>query len=187
MRRLTLLLKPLAMSLVVFAVLALAGGEAQADPLELTIHDPVRNIPYNSLAAFNVTLTNTTGVTLFIGRPGLLSAVEINRLPPFNGGGLVVYGPFNNNAIIPSSLAAMSSVGPTQLFSIGVTPGHTFDGVFIVYYSLQNEPGVIRSASANFTVTASQTPEPATLLLLGSGMAGLIGMANRKRKSRVSA
>lgn len=179
------------MSLVVFAVVALAGGEAQADPLELAIHDPIRNIPYNSLAVFTVTLTNTTRETVIIGRPGFplfQPAYEINRLPPFNGGGLIVYGPFNfNNVLLPSTIAAMSSVGPAPLFSIGVTPGHTFDGVFIVYYYLPSEPGVLRSASAKFSVTASQTPEPATLLLLGSGMAGLIGMANRKRKSRVSA
>ncbi|HEV2802388.1 MAG TPA: PEP-CTERM sorting domain-containing protein [Pyrinomonadaceae bacterium] len=191
MHKLTPSLKTLVLTLFVFAILALAGGEAQADPLEITLDNPVRTIPYDSLAVFNITLTNTTGDTIFIGRPGFpLSephAYELRRLPPFDGGALRIMGPFNfNNALLPASLGAMSSVGPTPIFSLAVTPGGTYNGVFIVYYYLANEPGVIRSASANFTLTTTETPEPATLLLFGTGIAGLFGVVNRKRKSRVT-
>lgn len=180
-------LKSLVLTLIVFATVALAGGEAQADPLEIALDNPIRTISYDSLAVFRVTLTNTTGDTIFIGNPGS-ATLEIRRFPPIAGASYVEYGPFNfNNTLLPSSIAAMSSVGPAPILTLGVSPGGIFNGALIIYYHLPNEPGVIRSASANFTLTANQTPEPATLLLLGTGMAGLLGIAKRKRKSRLTA
>jgi hypothetical protein len=192
MRRLTSFISPLAAGLAAFVVIALAHAEAHADPLVLTLSDPVQNIPYNGTATFYGTLSNVSSGTINIGTPGHTDPLqrvpysyEVTRLPPINGGALIRYDPSGlNNPLIPLQLAGMSSTGVIRLFSIDLAPGGTFNGVFTVHYYLPDQPGVLLTASANFTVNASQTPEPATLLLLGSGIAGLAGFVKKQRKSR---
>jgi hypothetical protein len=192
MRRPTSFISPLAAGLAAFVVIALAHAEAHADPLVLTLSDPVQNIPYNGTATFFGTLSNVSSSTINIGTPGFTEPLqrvpysyEVTRLPPINGGALISYDPSGlNNPLIPLQLAGMSSTGVIRLFSIDLAPGGTFNGVFTVHYYLPDQPGVLLTASANFTLNASQTPEPATLLLLGSGIAGLAGLSNRRRRSR---
>ncbi|HKR61554.1 MAG TPA: PEP-CTERM sorting domain-containing protein [Pyrinomonadaceae bacterium] len=191
MFRLTSLFKSLTLLLTFFAIVALAHTDARADQLVLVLNNPVQNAPYNDSVTFFGTLTNVTPGTVIIGTPGFTLpsqlvpySYEITRLPPFTDTGYIGYGPtYNNNPSIPSTLEGLSSTGVIPLFSIGVAPGGTFNGFFTIYYYLQEEPGILRSASASFTVTASQTPEPTTLLLLGTGIAGFIGIAYRQRKT----
>ena len=191
MLQLTSLLKPLTLSLIFFAIVAFTHTEVRADQLVLVLNNPVQNAPYNASVTFFGTLTNVTPGTVIIGTPGFTLpgqrvpySYQITRLPPFTDTGYIEYSPTGiDNPFIPSALDGLSSTGVVPLFSIGVAPGGTFNGFFTVYYYLEGEPGIRRSTSASFTVIAGQTPEPATLLLLGTGIAGFIGIARRQRKA----
>lgn len=192
MSRLTSFTRALVVGLAALAVVGLGDAEVRADPLVLTLNDPVQNIPYNGTATFFGTLSNTSPGTIIIGTPGHTEPLErvpysyeVTRLPPINGGALLRYGLTSlDNPLIPTQLAGMTSTGVIRLFSIDLAPGGTYNGVFTVHYYLPEQPGVLLTTSANFTVNASAVPEPATLLLFGSGVAGLAGCARRRRLTR---
>ncbi|HEX7318413.1 MAG TPA: hypothetical protein VF297_31190 [Pyrinomonadaceae bacterium] len=52
-RKPTSFIRPLVAGLAVSVLIALARAEVRADPLVLTLSDPVRNIAYNGTATFS--------------------------------------------------------------------------------------------------------------------------------------
>jgi hypothetical protein len=108
--------------------------------------------------------------------------------PPLGFGGAVGTNPFNlNNTSASTSSASITFHGN----AVNTTTGETasFVGVFssqftVPYQTLLADIAagttVSTSYSATITATASQVPEPATMILLGSGLIGIF-VIGRKR------
>jgi hypothetical protein len=112
----------------------------------------------------NVTFTAPAGIT---GGQGATYTATITGSvsPNVNQGGVLVH--FNN---------------PTQTFTFsnGATSGSftlTVADVFV-------QTGQSAQLTAGFTGRQSTVPEPATLLLLGTGLSGAAAAARRRRKTR---
>jgi hypothetical protein len=150
---------------------------AQADPLVFTPTGPtVFSVTTGTTLSFAGTLTNAGQPTVFISTAPVSG---LSGLPNFT----VIAGFLNT----PLSLAAGESIGPTELFRVSVPLGAT-PGIYNFTFTVLGGSGpdqfnVLATQTYSMNVEAAPVPEPATLLLLGTGLAGVVG-AVRKRSPR---
>lgn len=202
---LTTLLKALTIALTIAGVMIMTQGQARAD--EVTISGSttgiVTGVPQLTFAG-NPSFTNTT----FLGI-GALSGV--NNLGTFllsTAPGQLVAGSFTLNVTFtsPSVIAGGQGTTYTATISGSVSPNVNQGGVNIdfnntpVVFTFSNasgsgsfslavadlfvETGQQANVTAGTTGQQQPIPEPATLLLLGTGLTGIAAKLRKRRKDR---
>jgi len=155
--------------------LLLAGMTAKAEPLSIILGSPFQTVSPGGTVAFDATVTNTTEAVIFLN--GDSSTLDASLEPSDLSDA--------DYANFPPSLDPGESFSD-PLFTVTVplgTPGGIYAGSFEITGGGTNSASFnVGSADFNIDVTgtASVVPEPSSLMLLISGMAGLAGTLRRR-------
>lgn len=199
----TTLLKSLSIAIALVSVMILSQGQARAD--EVTISGSttgfVTGVPQLTFAGSSA-FTNTT----FLGIGALSGANNLGTLFLSTAPGTLVAGTFTLNVTFTSPTGINGGQGTTYIATIqgSVSPNMNQGGVNIDFnntpvvftfndgtntgsFSLALADLFVESGqSANLTAgtTGQQTaiPEPATLILLGTGLTGIATRLRKRRK-----
>src|SRR5215469_16787753 len=149
------------------AGLLVVSTRARADSIQISLSQSTLSGTAGSTLVFDATLTNLSTSTVFLNgdtssTSSLLLTVNDN--------------PFLNNA--PLSLAAGASSGTFEIFDViiaaGIAPGVYTLNDFTILGGVGGSD-LTPVGSATFTVDVlSPVPEPGTLVLVGSGLIGLV-------------
>jgi len=201
----TTLLKSFGIAIALVGVLVLGHGEARAD--EVTISGSttgaITGVPQLSFTGNNA-FTNTT----FLGIGALSGANNLGTFSLSTAPGTLVAGTFTLNVTFTSPTGINGGQGTTYTATItgSVAPiannggvNINFDNTPVVFtfndgtntgsFSLAVadlfvETGQNAILTAGTTGQQSAIPEPATLLLLGTGLTGIAAKMRKRRKDR---
>ena len=148
---------------------------------------PILTISFNSPAGFagNIvnliaTVTNTSATAQNLNG----ESITFNPVTPFTQGNIDATA-FNNNWFL---INGNSSQGPATIVAITI-PGSATPGVYTGTFNLTggpglNDTGLIGTQAFSITVSA---PEPASLSMLGGGLAMVAGLAARRKRKMAAA
>lgn len=200
MKNFATMLKPFAMSIALLAIFAVGQTIANAEPVTFSTNGSF-NGGGNSIVfggGANTLTINFTGVNSNVNTPTFASLGEFQTIVTGSGATIAAGTTFTLNitqtvpsagsgflaGTITGTIAQNQSTGLVT-FSISST---TINGVT---YSLTNNPLPLVPPSTNNGVTSVQAqitsvPEPATMILLGTGLAGAAASIRKRRKGESS-